>query len=255
MKTKFLLSLLFYFVYGSDDFPRTLDISPINECMGQPNGIRLPGPTCNQFFLCDSNTGIILTCRATEPHFDRCEQRCVDNPLVCDITTCGGDTPTTTLATTTRFIPPTVPPGCPVPCENLPHTCPCSQQWRCINGVCQCDPNISCFITKAQCLADSQCGGTNGCPERCECIDENSCICNKNTQCPFNILQCSARCGCQENCDCIQSNLRCFCHENCQCNEPQDCPFTPKECSELCSCEQQCVCNGNMCRCDSAVSC
>lgn len=57
---------------------------------GQPNGIRLPGPTCNQFFLCDSNTGIILTCRATEPHFDRCEQRCVDNPLVCDITTCGG---------------------------------------------------------------------------------------------------------------------------------------------------------------------
>ncbi|KAL7034726.1 hypothetical protein ACKWTF_008080 [Chironomus riparius] len=126
MKTKFLLSLLFYFVYGSDDFPRALDISPSNECMGQPNGIRLPGPTCNQFFLCDSNTGIILTCRATEPHFDRCEQRCVDNPLVCDKTTCGGDTPTTTLATTTRFIPPTVPAGCPVPCENLPHTCTCS---------------------------------------------------------------------------------------------------------------------------------
>ncbi|XP_070499038.1 prion-like-(Q/N-rich) domain-bearing protein 25 [Chironomus tepperi] len=246
MKILFLFASFFYVVYGYAD--------SFSECIGQPNGVRLPGQTCNQFILCDSQSGLTLTCRATEPHFDRCEQRCVDNPDVCDITSCDGDPPTSTTSTTI-FTPPTVPAGCPIPCDNLPHTCTCRQQWRCINAVCQCDPNISCFLTRAQCMADSQCGGANGCPERCECIDDNTCICNKDTQCPFNNLQCNARCGCVDNCDCRQGDLRCFCHENCLCDESQSCPFPPRECQAACQCEQQCVCNGNMCMCDSGIDC
>lgn len=52
--------------------------------------MRLPTANCQQFILCDGGQGLTLSCRTTEPNFNRCTQRCEIDTGVCQITDCGG---------------------------------------------------------------------------------------------------------------------------------------------------------------------
>lgn len=261
MKFLYILPMICCAVYGfrfKDLLSNHIDVSPHNQCAGQPDGMRLPHPSnCQQFILCDGQVGLTLSCRASEPHFNRCNQRCVNDINACTADCNGGGevTPPPTQ-TTTRFVPPTVPVRCPIPCENVPNTCECDERWTCISGKCQCDTNIQCPMTKEDCLAKAGCGGSNGCAERCDCIDDNNCLCNMDVECGFAETECAKRCGCAGNCNCDGDPRTCVCNEVCSCIQPPlVCPFAPSDCIQRCECQQRCLCNGNVCTCDLVNGC
>ncbi|XP_070508736.1 protein draper-like [Chironomus tepperi] len=268
MKFLYILSMIFCVAHGfrfRDLLAHHKDISPHNECSDQPNGTRLPHASCNHFILCDGGSGLVLSCRASEPNFNRCEQRCVNDRDVCDITDCNGDggqpqptSPTPPASTTTRFDPPTVQVRCPTPCElvPMPDSCGCAERWTCISGTCQCNTNIPCPMTLEECMEEPGCGGTGGCAARCLCEPEDTCFCDAEVECGFPQDQCAVRCGCAGNCNCGDDPENCVCNEVCSCIQPPlVCPFEPTLCDERCGCEERCLCNGNVCVCDLENRC
>ncbi|KAL7014084.1 hypothetical protein ACKWTF_015732 [Chironomus riparius] len=268
MKFLFIISMIFCAVNGfrfKDVISDHIDVSPHNECANQPNGMRLPHADCNRFILCDSQAGLVLSCRAAEPNFDRCSQRCVYDPLVCTITDCnggGGEVTSTTVTneppittTTTRFTPPTVQAVCPIPCtsENMPTSCDCIERWICVGVTCQCNANIPCPMSNEDCMALPECGGD--CPERCVCETPENCQCDTELQCPFAETECVARCGCGTDCNC-ETPTTCACNDVCNCPQPPNvCPFAPVDCIARCGCNERCICNGNVCTCDTETHC
>ncbi|XP_070509047.1 integumentary mucin C.1-like [Chironomus tepperi] len=107
MKLLIILPILVSLCYGFNQYSNNFeDIVPsaiIYDCANASDGAKLPfAGDCTKFVLCDGIYNITLTCRSTEPHFNKCTASCVDDMAVCNLFTCESDTTTSTTTTTTE---------------------------------------------------------------------------------------------------------------------------------------------------------
>ncbi|CAG9811286.1 unnamed protein product [Chironomus riparius] len=286
MKILIALSLAFCAVNGFSFFNAHADpieIAPFNSCAGIADGTRLRiESNCNAFTLCDSGYGLNLTCRLSEPDFDWCTGKCVNDKSVCTQTSCSTDTTTTTVAgdtttttsttttastttsttpaavttttttskTTTPFNIPTVPTVCSPVCDTSLCVAPgCPEQMVCkIGNVCECDSTIMCPTDLDTCSLPENCG----CASNCECSDPDTnllctCIEKDTSVCTFDReTQCVEKCGCDYRCDssvCTESTTNPGSYLCTGCNEEKSCPFKKEECLAKCGCTKNCDCD------------
>ncbi|KAL7014086.1 hypothetical protein ACKWTF_015733 [Chironomus riparius] len=193
-----LLAACYGYNLFSNNIEDVVKSAIIYDCAQAGNGAKLPVLNdCNKFVLCDGNYNITLTCRLSEPHFNRCTSSCVDDLTICSVTSCDSDLTTTTTttpsnvdSTTTSTITTTTTTPVTTTTKFSPPTVPSATTTGAVPPPAACTDNASCA---GQCPSPS-------CDEQCECnTDLGTCSANTAITCPFD---CVAECGCTENCDC-----------------------------------------------------
>ncbi|XP_070502075.1 integumentary mucin A.1-like [Chironomus tepperi] len=266
IKIVILSSLLICSTYGFNlfhIFDDAQEVSPHAICTGVADGTKLPDTTdCGHFYLCDTGMSLRLACRTTDPHFDRCNEICVNDPSVCALTSCPGvteaptttgtTTTTTTTTTSTTTTPTTTTPTTTTTTTTT--TSPAPAPDTTTKFIPPTVPTI-CVPDCADSLATSTCE----CEDQWTCLGNNVCGCDTNIACPLTASDCALpeNCGCAARCDCPEADV-CFCREE---NKGIQCPFDDLagECLINCGCQKNCNCTDTTaktgCTCNATCSC